>query len=111
MINLIIIAIVWHMGNIALDLSNKEEEQRGSPEGLFTQAFIPGGGTYTDVVVDTVSPAIEVHQSVAGGQLTAQEFLPLGVTQPFRSFDVIDRDYWGRYKHTYKTRLIFILDW
>lgn len=70
MINLIIIAIVWHMGNIALDLPNKEEEQEGSLEGLFTQAFIPGERTvrtYTDVVVDSVSPAIEVHQSVAGG--------------------------------------------
>lgn len=77
-------------------------------EGLFTQAFIPGEGTYTDVIVDTVSPAFEVHQSVAGGQLTAQEFLPLGVAQPICSFDVTDRDNWGRYKHTYKIRLIFI---
>lgn len=77
-------------------------------EGLFTQAFISGEGTYTDVVVDTMSPAFQVHQSVAGGQLTAQEFLPLGVAQPICSFDVTDRDYWGRYKHTYKIRLIFI---
>lgn len=44
------------------------------------------------MVVDAMSPAVEFHQAVASCQLTAQEFLPLGVAQSLCTFDVIDRD-------------------
>lgn len=48
--------------------------------------------SYRNVIVNGVGPAKEVNEPIKGGQLAAQDLLPLDVGGEIAAFNVVDRD-------------------
>ena len=50
-----------------------------------------GEETYSDVIVDTLGPAIEIDEPINSSEFASEEFLTLGVPHRLDSSDVVYR--------------------